>query len=135
MGTPLRWAAFNFFILLAVCADLRFIHHKPHRSTVREAALSSVAWIAVSILFVIGVRLIRQMPCLFPPLHGNPQIVVVHQRGLDEAAQGLVLEHFPPWQIGQRSRFRGGLSTAHRRCSHHRTLVLWSNQAPTEKAD
>jgi tellurite resistance protein TerC len=56
MGTPLRWAAFNFFILLAVCADLRFIHHKPHKSTVREAALSSLAWIAVSILFGIGVH-------------------------------------------------------------------------------
>src|ERR1035438_2903582 len=56
MGTPLRWAAFYFFILLAVCADLRFIHHKPHRSTVREAALSSLAWIAVSILFGIGVH-------------------------------------------------------------------------------
>jgi tellurite resistance protein TerC len=56
MGTPFRWVAFNLFILLAVCADLRFIHHKPHKSSVREAALWSLAWIAVSVLFGIGVH-------------------------------------------------------------------------------
>jgi tellurite resistance protein TerC len=56
MGTPLRWAAFNAFILLAVFLDLRFIHHKPHRSGVREAALWSLAWIGVSILFGVGVH-------------------------------------------------------------------------------
>jgi tellurite resistance protein TerC len=56
MGTPLRWAAFNVFILLAVFLDLRFIHHKPHKSGVREAALWSLAWIGVSILFGVGVH-------------------------------------------------------------------------------
>jgi len=56
MGTPLRWVAFNAFILLAVVLDLRFFHRKPHKSTVGEAALWSAIWIAISILFGIGVH-------------------------------------------------------------------------------
>jgi tellurite resistance protein TerC len=56
MGTPLRWIAFNAFILLAVYLDLRFIHRKPHRSGVGEAALWSLAWIAISVLFGMGVH-------------------------------------------------------------------------------
>jgi tellurite resistance protein TerC len=56
MGTPLRWVAFNAFILLAVFLDLRFFHRKPHKSTVSEAALWSAIWIGVSILFGIGVH-------------------------------------------------------------------------------
>jgi tellurite resistance protein TerC len=56
MGTPLRWVAFNAFILLAVFLDLRFFHRKPHKSTVAEAALWSAIWIAISILFGIGVH-------------------------------------------------------------------------------
>src|SRR5271163_3328791 len=56
MGTPLRWVAFNVFILLAVVLDLRFFHRKPHKSTVSEAALWSAIWIVISILFGIGVH-------------------------------------------------------------------------------
>ncbi|MGA2419924.1 MAG: TerC family protein [Candidatus Acidiferrum sp.] len=56
MGTPLRWVAFNAFILLAIFLDLRFFHRKPHKSTVGEAALWSAIWIGISILFGIGVH-------------------------------------------------------------------------------
>jgi tellurite resistance protein TerC len=56
MGTPLRWIAFNIFILLAVYLDLRFIHRKPHKSSVGEAALWSLVWIAISLLFGVGVH-------------------------------------------------------------------------------
>jgi tellurite resistance protein TerC len=56
MGTPLRWIAFNAFILLAVYLDLRFIHRKPHKSSVGEAALWSLVWIAISLLFGVGVH-------------------------------------------------------------------------------
>src|SRR5271154_1644822 len=56
MGTPLRWVAFNAFILLAVVLDLRVLHRKPHKSSIKEAALWSLVWIAISILFGIGVH-------------------------------------------------------------------------------
>ena len=56
MGTPLRWVAFNAFILLAVVLDLRVLHRNPHKSSVKEAALWSLVWIALSILFGVGVH-------------------------------------------------------------------------------
>ena len=56
MGTPLRWIAFNAFILLAVFVDLRFIHRKPHKSGVGEAALWSMVWIGISLLFGVGIH-------------------------------------------------------------------------------
>jgi tellurite resistance protein TerC len=56
MGTPLRWVAFNAFILLAVVLDLRVLHRKPHKSSIKEAALWSLVWIALSILFGVGVH-------------------------------------------------------------------------------
>jgi tellurite resistance protein TerC len=56
MGTPLRWIVFNAFILLALFLDLRVLHRKPHKSSMREAALWSAIWIAISILFGVGVH-------------------------------------------------------------------------------
>src|SRR3984957_11516817 len=56
MGFLLRWIIFNAFILLALFLDLRVINHKPHKTSLREAALWSCIWIAVSILFGIGVN-------------------------------------------------------------------------------
>ena len=56
MGTPLRWIIFNAFILLALFLDLRVLHRKPHKSSMREAALWSAIWIAISILFGVGVH-------------------------------------------------------------------------------
>src|SRR4029077_8272818 len=55
MGTPLRWIAFNLFILAALAVDLGLFHRRPHKITLREAALASFGWIAVSILFGVGV--------------------------------------------------------------------------------
>src|SRR5277367_4454926 len=62
MGTPLRWVAFNAFILLALVLDLRVFHRKPHKSSISEAALWSVVWIAISILFGIGVHFMLGAP-------------------------------------------------------------------------
>jgi tellurite resistance protein TerC len=56
MGFLLRWIIFNAFILLALFLDLRVISHKPHKTSLREAALWSCIWIAVSILFGVGVN-------------------------------------------------------------------------------
>jgi len=51
MGTPLHWIAFNLFILAAITLDLRVFHRRPHKIGVREAAVASFGWIAVSIVF------------------------------------------------------------------------------------
>jgi tellurite resistance protein TerC len=55
MGTPLAWIAFNVFIAIAIALDLRVFHRRPHKIEVREAAFASFGWIAVSVLFGIGV--------------------------------------------------------------------------------
>jgi tellurite resistance protein TerC len=59
MGTPFRWIAFNVFILAALALDLGVFHRRPHKITIREAALASSGWIAVSILFGLGVFYFR----------------------------------------------------------------------------
>jgi tellurite resistance protein TerC len=55
MGTLFRWIAFNLFILAALALDLGLFHRRPHKITLREAALASFGWIAVSVLFGAGV--------------------------------------------------------------------------------
>src|SRR5256712_11065160 len=55
MGTPLHWIAFNLFIVIAIALDLRVFHRRPHKIEIREAALASFGWIAVSVLFGFGV--------------------------------------------------------------------------------
>src|SRR5713101_6782706 len=55
MGTPLHWIAFNLFIVIAIALDLRVFHRRPHKIGIREAALASFSWIAVSVLFGFGV--------------------------------------------------------------------------------
>ena len=55
MGTPLQWIVFNAFILLAIVLDLRVIHRHPHKVGLREAAIVSFCWIAISVLFGLGV--------------------------------------------------------------------------------
>jgi len=59
MGTPLHWIAFNLFIVTAIALDLRVFHRRPHRIAIREAALASFGWIAVSVLFGFGVFYFR----------------------------------------------------------------------------
>jgi TerC family integral membrane protein len=55
MGTPLRWIAFNIFVLIAIVLDLRVFHRKAHKISVREAAIASFGWIGVSVLFGLAV--------------------------------------------------------------------------------
>jgi tellurite resistance protein TerC len=51
MGTLSRWIFFNIFVLVAVALDLGVFHRKPHRIRLREAAIWSAAWVALSIVF------------------------------------------------------------------------------------
>jgi len=65
MGTPFLWLAFNLFILLSIFLDLRAFHRKPHKIGLREAALASFGWIAVSILFGLAMlRFAGEQPAL-----------------------------------------------------------------------
>jgi tellurite resistance protein TerC len=55
MGTPFLWLAFNVFVLGAVALDLGVFGRRLHKVKLREAALSSVAWVALSVLFGLGI--------------------------------------------------------------------------------
>ena len=54
MGTPLSWLLFNVFILAAIVLDLRAFHRHPHKIRIPEAAIASSCWIAISLLFGLG---------------------------------------------------------------------------------
>jgi tellurite resistance protein TerC len=65
MGTLSRWIFFNIFVLVAVALDLGVFHRRPHRIRLREAAIWSVGWVALSILFGVGVfRFLGRQPAL-----------------------------------------------------------------------
>src|ERR1700684_4532608 len=55
MGTPLRWLGFNAFVLFAVALDLGVVNRRLHKVEVRESFASTLAWIALSVLFGFGV--------------------------------------------------------------------------------
>jgi tellurite resistance protein TerC len=55
MGTPFLWLAFNVFVLGAVALDLGVVGRRLHKIGLREAALSSIAWVALSVLFGLGI--------------------------------------------------------------------------------
>src|SRR2546421_12305655 len=59
MGTSLNWIAFNLFIVIAIALDLRLSHRPRHKFGIREAALASFGWTAVSVLFGFGVFYFR----------------------------------------------------------------------------
>lgn len=65
MGTPLHWFVFNLFVVISIALDLRVFHRHPHKVGIREAAISSFCWIAISVLFGLGVLYFRgEQPAL-----------------------------------------------------------------------
>jgi tellurite resistance protein TerC len=50
-----RWILFNVFVVIAVALDLGVFHRRPHKIRLREATLWSGVWIALSIIFGVGV--------------------------------------------------------------------------------
>ncbi len=53
IGSPLLWTLFAFFVFAALVVDFFALNRQgAHRVTIREAALWSLAWIAVSFAFV-----------------------------------------------------------------------------------
>ena len=51
LGTPLRWLEFNLFVLIVLALDLGVFHRRPRKIALREAALWSLAWITLAVLF------------------------------------------------------------------------------------
>lgn len=57
MGTPLLWLAFNLFVVAAIALDLGVFHRRPHKLTLREAAVWTAIWVALSLAFGFGIAL------------------------------------------------------------------------------
>jgi tellurite resistance protein TerC len=55
IGTPPLWVGFTVFVLAMLFLDLVVFHRKPHEVHVREALLGAAAWIALALLFNVGV--------------------------------------------------------------------------------
>ncbi len=61
MNNLLPWVIFNAFVLALLALDLGVFHRRPHLVTFREAAVWSAFWVALSLLFNLGIDL-RQGP-------------------------------------------------------------------------
>ncbi len=55
MGTPLLWIGFNLFILAFIALDLGAFNRRLHKVSMREAGFFSLLWVALSILFGLGI--------------------------------------------------------------------------------
>jgi len=56
-GTIWLWVGFNVFVLLMLAVDLGVFHRKAHAVSIREAVTWSVVWIALAMLFNLGLYL------------------------------------------------------------------------------
>src|SRR5258708_23986209 len=55
MGTPLLWIGFNLFVLASSALDLGVFNRRLHKVSMREATFFSLLWVALSILFGLGI--------------------------------------------------------------------------------
>jgi tellurite resistance protein TerC len=55
MGTPLLWIGFNLFVLASIALDLGVFNRRLHKVSLREAGFFSLLWVALSILFGLGI--------------------------------------------------------------------------------
>ena len=55
MGTPLLWIGFNIFVLGSIALDLGVFNRRLHKVELCEAFWSTILWIALSVLFGLGI--------------------------------------------------------------------------------
>lgn len=55
MAVLSRWIFFNIFVLVAVALDLGVFNRRPHKISMREAAVSSVVFVTLAGMFGVGV--------------------------------------------------------------------------------
>lgn len=53
-GTIWLWVAFNVFVLAMLALDLGVFHRKSHAVSIKEAAIWSVVWISLAMVFNLG---------------------------------------------------------------------------------
>ena len=54
-GSPMAWIAFGAIVLVMLALDLGVFHRKAHVIGAREAAVWSLVWISVALLFNLGI--------------------------------------------------------------------------------
>lgn len=55
-GTPVSlWLFFGILVLVLLAVDLLVFHRRPHKIGIREALIESAGWIAIALLFNLGV--------------------------------------------------------------------------------
>ncbi len=63
--SPWIWVAFNVFILALLALDLGVFHRKSHSVSIREATVWSGVWVALALLFNLGIyRFLGSEPAL-----------------------------------------------------------------------
>ena len=55
IGSPMLWAGFLLFVLAMLVVDLGVFHKKAHEVSLKEAAAWSVVWVALAMVFYVGV--------------------------------------------------------------------------------
>jgi tellurite resistance protein TerC len=55
IGTPLLWIGFTVFVLAMLALDLGVVHRQAHTVRMREALLWTGVWIALALVFNVGV--------------------------------------------------------------------------------
>ena len=55
VGTPLLWIGFTAFVLVMLALDLGVFHRKAHEVRLREALIWTLVWIALALVFSVGV--------------------------------------------------------------------------------
>ncbi len=55
IGTPALWIGFTVFVLAMLALDLGVFHRRAHEVGAKEAAIWSVVWISLALLFNLGI--------------------------------------------------------------------------------
>jgi tellurite resistance protein TerC len=55
VGTPLLWALFALFVVSMLALDLGVFHRRAHQVGIREAAAWSAFWVALAVIFNLGI--------------------------------------------------------------------------------
>ena len=58
LGSPTLWLSFTAFIVAMLALDLGVLHRTPHEVTVREALTWTLVWIALALVFALGLHLL-----------------------------------------------------------------------------
>ena len=55
IGSPLLWVGFITFVLVMLVIDLGVFHRKAHEVSLKEAGIWSAVWVALAVVFNVGV--------------------------------------------------------------------------------